>query len=143
MTLNDLKWLQITSLNLLDTRRLIWSPFRSFRTIQGKRRQNYLYYKHALSFFGTQSDTVSNPISLPKMLSKPNQIMVWKKKHSKWYPDDFKLDFESIQTKSIAKLLERVLFLNFSKLHNFGKLWFLLNDGAKWNRLLYLKIMYT
>ena len=54
----------MTSLNSLDTHRLIWSPFRSFRAIQGKRQQNYLYYKHATilkfapTFFGTQSDTV-------------------------------------------------------------------------------------
>ena len=49
----------MTSLNLSETQRLIWSPFRSCRAIQGKRRQNYLYYKcttllkFALSFFGT------------------------------------------------------------------------------------------
>ena len=55
----------MTSLALLDIQRLIWSPFRSFRTIEGKTGQKYLYYKHAtllefaLSFFGTQSDTVS------------------------------------------------------------------------------------
>ena len=64
MTPNDLKWLQMTSLNLLGIQRLIWSPFRSFRAIKVKRRQNYLYYKHAkllkiaLSFFGTQSEIV-------------------------------------------------------------------------------------
>ena len=54
----------MTSLKLLDTQRLIWSPFRSFRAIQDKWRQNYLYYKHATilkfaqSSFGTQFDTV-------------------------------------------------------------------------------------
>ena len=34
--LNDSKWSQMTSLNLLSTQRLIWSPFRSFS------QQNYL-----------------------------------------------------------------------------------------------------
>jgi hypothetical protein len=64
MTANDIKWLQMTSLNLLGIQTLIWSPFRSFRVISFKRWQNYLYYKHAtllkfaLSFFGTQSETV-------------------------------------------------------------------------------------
>jgi hypothetical protein len=54
----------MTSLNLLDTQRRIWSPFRPFRVIKVKRRQNHLYYKHAtllkiaLSFFGTQSEIV-------------------------------------------------------------------------------------
>ena len=37
----------MASLKLLDTQKLIWSPFRSFRAIKGKRRQSYLYYKHA------------------------------------------------------------------------------------------------
>ena len=52
------------SLNLLGIQRLIWSLFRSFRVILVKRRQNYLHYKQetlleiALSFFGTQSETV-------------------------------------------------------------------------------------
>ena len=61
MTLNDPNDF---TFKLLDTQRLIWSPFRSCRAIQGKRQQNYLYYKHAtllkfaLSFFGTQSETV-------------------------------------------------------------------------------------
>ena len=42
--------------------------------------------------------------------------------YSKYYPDDFNLDFESVQTQSIAKLLAKVVFLNSFKLYNFGKI---------------------
>ena len=72
MTSNDLKWLQMTSLNLFDTQRLICSPFRSFGVIQVKQRKNYLYYKNAtvlkitMSFFYPVGDSVCSTIIIHK-----------------------------------------------------------------------------
>ena len=37
----------MTSVDFLDTQRLIWSHFRSFGSTLVKRWQTYLYYKHA------------------------------------------------------------------------------------------------
>jgi hypothetical protein len=69
----------MTSLNLLDTQRLIWTPFRSFRV---KRRQNYLYYKHAtllkiaLFFFCTQSEIVRHSQWHHGEYDGPNQAVI-------------------------------------------------------------------